>query len=299
MDLTGKTAVVTGAGNGLGLEYARTLASLGATVVVNDLGGSTRGEGTDASAAQAAVDQITADGGKAVANTADVTDEEQVKGLIDQAFGITGHLDILICNAGILRDRMSFTMPVEDWDLVTKVHLRGHFLPLHHAARRWRENAKASGQAKPAGVVLTTSRAGLYHSPGQVNYAAAKAGIASMAVIVAREVSRYGVRVNAIAPIAATRLTEAAFGDVQTTTWVPGNVAPMVTFLASDQAAGITGQVFIVGGGKVEWLKTWEPRGEITAKDGVFTLDEVIARQGELFGDASTEPADFPTSTWT
>lgn len=300
ISMEGKVALITGAGKGLGFEYAKSLAELGAYVVINDLGSSADGSGADISAANVAVEQIRDAGGKAFANTADVADAEQVQEMIDEAFAVTGHLDVLICNAGILRDRMVFNMPVEDWDLIQRVHLRGHFLPLHFASQQWRANAKvADGHPKPASVVLTSSRSGLYSSAGQVNYAAAKAGIASMAIVTSRELTRYGVRVNAIAPMAKTRLTEGSFGEIKSTRWNPENVAPMVTFLASEESIGISGQVFIVGGGKVEWMRTWTPRGAIEAPaDRGFTLEDILARRKQLFGDELTTPAAFPTATW-
>lgn len=300
ISMEGKVALVTGAGNGLGFEYAKSIAALGGHVIINDLGGTTDGSGADTSAAETAAAKIRKGGGTASANTADVADTEQVQKMIDEAFAITGHLDVLICNAGILRDRMVFNMPVEDWDLVQRVHLRGHFLPLHFASQHWRTRAKsADGAPTPASVVLTSSRSGLYSSAGQVNYAAAKAAIASMAIVTSRELSRYGVRVNAIAPIAKTRLTEGSFGEIRTTRWNPENVAPMVTFLASEESTGVSGQVFIIGGGKVEWMRTWTPRGAIEAPaDRAFTLDDILASRDELFGDEPTTPADFPTATW-
>ncbi|EON22153.1 short chain dehydrogenase [Nocardioides sp. CF8] len=230
---------------------------------------------------------------------ADVTDVDQAEAMIDEAFAQTGHLDVLVCNAGVLRDKMLFNMSVEDWDVVQRVHLRGHFLPLHFAAKRWRENAKKTGQAKPASVILTTSRSGLYSSAGQLNYAAAKAGIASMAIVAARELERYGVRTNAIAPMAATRMTEGSFGEITSTRWSPANVAPMVSFLASDDSAGVNGQVFIVGGGRVEWMRTWAPQGNLDSQHEPLTVDAIVAARDELFGGRSTQPADFPTATWT
>ena len=300
ISMEGKVALITGAGNGLGFEYAKSLAKLGAYVIINDLGGSGDGSGADTSVAKVAVEQIREAGGKASANTADVADTEQVQEMIDEAFAVNGHLDVLICNAGILRDRMVFNISVEEWDVVQRVHLRGHFLPLHFASQRWRANAKAAGSdPKPASVVLTTSRSGLYCNPGQVNYAAAKAGIAAMAIIGARELARYGVRVNAIAPIAKTRLTEGTFGEIKSTRWNPENVAPMVTFLASEESLGISGQVFIVGGGKVEWMQSWTPRSAIEAPaDRGLTLEDILTRRNELFGDEPTTPATFPTATW-
>lgn len=296
--LDNKTCVITGAGNGLGFEYAKSIAALGAHVVVNDLGGPSDGTGADQSAAGIAVKTLQADGWEASANTADIADDEQACALIDEAFDRTGHLDVLVCNAGILRDRMVFNMSTEDWDSVQRVHLRGHFLPLRHAAKRWRENAKATGDARPASVILTTSRSGLYSSAGQINYAAAKAGIASMATVAARELSRYGVRVNAIAPMAKTRMTEGSFGEITSTRWNPSNVAPMVTYLASDESAGVSGQVFIVGGGRVEWMRTWTPQGELEITNRHLTVEDVLAGRDQLFGDAPTTPADFPTATW-
>lgn len=297
--MDGKTCVVTGAGNGLGFEYATSMAALGAHIVVNDLGGSSDGVGADASAAHQAVKRLEAEGWQGSANTADVADEQQAEQLIAEAFDRTGHLDVLVCNAGILRDRMVFNMSAEDWDSVQRVHLRGHFLPLHFAAKRWRENFKRTGEAKPASVVLTSSRSGLYSSAGQINYAAAKAGIASMATVASRELARYGVRVNAIAPMAKTRMTESSFGEITATRWDPSNVAPMVTYLASDESQGVSGQVFIVGGGRVEWMRTWTPQGALEAPAGEpLTLDAVLAGRAELFRDAPTTPADFPTATW-
>ena len=299
VQLTDKTCLITGAGNGLGFEYAKSMSRLGATVIVNDLGGSPDGTGADESTAQKAVREIAATGGSALANMADVTDVDQAEAMIDEAFAQTGHLDVLVCNAGVLRDKMLFNMSVEDWDVVQRVHLRGHFLPLHFAAKRWRENAKKTGQAKPASVILTTSRSGLYSSAGQLNYAAAKAGIASMAIVAARELERYGVRTNAIAPMAATRMTEGSFGEITSKRWSPANVAPMVSFLASDDAADVNGQVFIVGGGRVEWMRTWAPQGNLDSQHEPLTVDAIVAARDELFGGRSTQPADFPTATWT
>lgn len=296
--LTGKTSLITGAGNGLGFEYAKSMAKLGATVVVNDLGVAPDGTGSDESTAGLAAAKIIADGGSALANTADISDADQAKAMIDEAFDQTGHLDVLVCNAGVLRDRMIFNMTPEEWDLVQRIHLRGHFLPLHFAAQRWRENAKKSGEAKPASVILTTSRSGLYFNAGQVNYAAAKAGIAAMAVVAARELAPYGVRTNAIAPRAATRMTEASFGQIEAKRWSPANVAPMVSFLASDESIDINGQVFVVGGGRVEWMRAWAPQGEIDSRGEALTLDTIAAARDGLFGGRSTGPADFPAEAW-
>lgn len=297
--LEGKTCLITGAGNGLGFEYAKSMASLGAHVVINDLGGATDGTGADSSAAHQAVKLLESEGWKASANTADVADEKQAETMIAEAFDLTGHLDVLVCNAGILRDRMVFNMSPEDWDSVQRVHLRGHFLPLHFAAKRWRENFKASGEAKPASVVLTSSRSGLYSSAGQINYAAAKAGIASMATVASRELERYSVRVNAIAPMAKTRMTEGSFGEITSSRWQPSNVAPIVTYLASDESEGVSGQTFIAGGGRIEWMRTWTPQGAIEAEPGAaLTVEDVVSGRHQLFGDEPTTPAPFPTATW-
>ena len=299
VSMDGKTCLITGAGNGLGFEYAKSMASLGAHVVVNDLGGSTDGSGADISTARQAVKALEAEGWQASANTADVADEEQAEQMIEEAFARTGHLDVLVCNAGILRDRMVFNMSPADWDSVQRVHARGHFLSLHFAARRWRENFKKTGEVKPASVILTSSRSGLYSSAGQMNYAAAKAGIASMAIVASRELERYGVRVNAIAPMAKTRMTEGSFGAITSTRWNPENVAPMVTYLASDESQGVSGQVFIVGGGRIEWMRTWTPQSAIEAPAGsAFTLQDVLNGRNQLFSGQPTTPAPFPTATW-
>ncbi|MFB9858739.1 SDR family NAD(P)-dependent oxidoreductase [Paenarthrobacter aurescens] len=293
---SGQTYIITGAGNGLGFEYAKTLTAKGAHVVINDLGGAPDGSGSS-NAAEHAASSIVAAGGTASANTADVTDEVQVKEMIDQAFAVTGKLDGLICNAGVIRDKMLFNMTPQDWDIVQKVHLRGHFLPLHFAAARWREQSKNQGAPVAASVVLTTSRSGLYSSAGQLNYASAKAGVASMAIVAARELEKYGVRVNAIAPMAATRMTEGSFGEINSKRWEPANVAPMSVYLASPESKGISGQVFIVGGGRVEWMKTWEPQGAMDAC-GELTDSFIAENVGAMFAGRDTRPAPFPTATW-
>src|SRR4051794_12423077 len=203
----GRVAIVTGAGRGIGRGHALELARQGARVVVNDIGASLDGEGADTGPAQAVVDEITAAGGEAVANTDDVADWAGAERLVGQAIATFGRLDALVNNAGILRDRMIVNMTEAEWDAVIRVHLKGTFAPLHHAAVHWRERAKA-GEAVDARVINTSSTSGLFANPGQGNYGAAKSGIASLTIIAAKELGRYGVTANAIAPGARTRMTE-------------------------------------------------------------------------------------------
>jgi len=209
--LEGRVAVVTGSGRGLGREHALLFAAEGARVVVNDVGSGPDGMGADGTPAQQVVDEIVANGGEAVANTDDVTDWNGAKHLVDQAVGTFGDLHILVNNAGILRDRMIVTMTESEWDSVIAVHLRGHFCPLRHAAAYWRDQSKA-GKTVDAAVVHTTSTSGLFANVGQANYGTAKSGIATLSQIASKELARYGVRSNAIAPAARTRLTESLPG---------------------------------------------------------------------------------------
>jgi NAD(P)-dependent dehydrogenase (short-subunit alcohol dehydrogenase family) len=263
--LEGRVAVITGAGRGIGREHALLFAAEGARVVVNDLGGSLDGSASSASPAEEVVEEIRAAGGEAVANHDDVTDWDGGARLVASALEAFGDLHVLVNNAGILRDRVLVNLSEEDWDAVIKVHLKGHFVPLHHAATYWRERAKA-GEAVRAAVVNTSSTSGLLGNVGQSNYGAAKAGIAALSVIAAEELGRYGVRVNAIAPAARTRMTEstpgladhvvrpsdAAVFDV----WDPANISPLVAAL-SREACDITGEVFFVQGGTVRRFQNW------------------------------------------
>lgn len=292
--LDGKVAVVTGGARGVGLGHAKLLTAEGASVVVNDLGGEWDGHGSDDRPAQQAVDKITAAGGKAVANYDDVADWEGAQRLINQAVEAFGGLDILICNAGILRDRMTFNMNEDEWDAVIRVHLKGHFLPVRWAAAYWREETKRLGSPHGGRVILTSSESGLYGNGGQINYAAAKMGIASMGIVLSRELERSGVTANTIAPRARTRLTENTFGAFNSAEgafdqWDPDNVAPWVVWLCTDAAAHITGQCFVVGGGLVELVQMPTPVSKIR-KDGRWDLDELDAKVAELFGDRSTKP---------
>jgi NAD(P)-dependent dehydrogenase (short-subunit alcohol dehydrogenase family) len=237
-------AIVTGAGRGLGREYALMLASEGAKVVVNDLGGARDGSGVDAGPAQLVVEQIAAAGGEAVANTDDISSFAGGEQIVKQAVDTFGGLDVLVNNAGILRDRMLFSMTEEEWDSVIKVHLKGTFAPSRFAAAYWRERAKA-GANNDARLINTTSVSGLFANPGQANYGAAKSGIASLTQIAAQELGRYGVTANAVAPGALTRLTEdlGALPEEMRAKYEPRWVAPVVTWLASPLSADVTGQV--------------------------------------------------------
>jgi NAD(P)-dependent dehydrogenase (short-subunit alcohol dehydrogenase family) len=256
---TGRVVVITGAGNGIGRAHALAFAAQGAKVVVNDLGGSKDGTGSSVGPAQAVVDEITAAGGAAVANTDDISSWAGAERLIRQAVDAFGGLDVVVSNAGILRDKMIVTMTEQDWDAVIAVHLKGTFAVLHHAAAYWRQRAK-EGHANDARVINTTSPSGLFGNAGQGNYGAAKAGIASLTVIAAKELERYGVTVNAIAPTALTRLTEDVpmMRDAAATSELsPEAISPLVVWLGSAQSRAVTGRVFGVWGNAITVLEGW------------------------------------------
>ncbi len=257
----GRVAIVTGAGRGIGREHSLLLAAQGAKVVVNDLGGARDGEGTDAGPAQQVVDEIVAAGGEAVANTDDISDFAGAENLVKQAVASFGRLDVLINNAGILRDRMLVNMTEAEWDAVIKVHLKGTFGPAHFAANHWREQSKA-GQEVDARIINTTSPSGIYGNVGQTNYGAAKAGIAGFTIIAAKELARYGITCNAIAPAALTRLTEdlgmgAVEDEAVKEQLSPKHIAPIVCWLASPLSAGVTGRVFDVTGRMLSVSEGW------------------------------------------
>src|SRR3954467_9226748 len=245
----GRVALVAGAGRGIGREHALSLAHHGAKVVVNDLGGDVSGEGEDVSPAQAVVDEIVAAGGEAVVNGGNVADFDAAGAMVAQAIETFGRLDVVVNNAGILRDRMLVNMDPAEWDAVMAVHLRGTFGPMRHAAAHWREQAKA-GRPVDARIVNTTSPSGLYGNVGQTNYGAAKAGIAALTIIAAEELHRYGVTVNAVAPGALTRMTENLMqvSGEQADRLAPRWIAPIVTWLASSESRYVTGRIFDVSG---------------------------------------------------
>ncbi len=293
----GKVAVVTGAGRGIGRAEALLLAAEGASVVVNDLGGERSGEGADQRPAQQVVDEITAAGGNALANYDDISSWDGGAAFIQAAIDGFGGLDVVINNAGILRDKMSFNMAEDEWDAVIRVHLKGHFVPARHAAAYWRAKSKETGQPVDAAIVNTASESGLYGNAGQLNYAAAKAGIAAMTIVLARELERIGVRVNAIAPVARTRLTEdlgggafdAKEGDFDK--FAPENAAAGAVWLASPLAEGITGQVLKIQGGLAQIVQGWRPVTEVSdAKP--WTIAELAAKRDALF--AKSEPGVPP-----
>ncbi len=278
--LDGRVAIITGAGRGIGREHALYFANEGARVVVNDLGGSNDGTGADLTPAQQVVKEIEALGGEAVVNGDDVADWQGAQRMINQAVETFGDLDILVNNAGILRDRVLVNMTEEEWDAVISVHLKGHFAPSRWAAAYWREQFKA-GVVKPRNIVHTSSTSGLFANPGQANYGAAKTGIATFSQIIAKELVRYGVRSNTIAPGARTRLTLATPGleDIMKPTegafdpWDPANISPLVAYLAS-AACAFTGETFLVQGGSVTLVESWA-RGAHVERDSKWTVNEL------------------------
>ena len=293
--LEGRIAVVTGAGRGLGREHAIMLAKHGAKVVVNDLGGSTDGIGNDSTPAEEVVATIRAAGGEAVADYNNVADWEGAKALINKAVETYGGLDILINNAGILRDRMLINMTEAEWDAVINVHLKGTFAPTHHAANYWRQQTK-EGKKVDARVINTSSHSGLYGNIGQVNYAAAKAGIASFSIVAARELQRYGVTVNALAPRAQTRMTEGL------REWTPEElerrnpewISSLVAYLSSSKAHDISGRVFEAWGFGYTVAEGWQHGATTDASKDPNTLDQPIR---EIL-KASKKNAGMDPNTW-
>lgn len=298
--LDGKVAIVTGAGRGLGRSHALLLAEEGASVIVNDLGGEWDGHGADPRAASETAADIVAAGGKAEANFDDVADWEGGQRLINQAVETYGRLDALVCNAGFVRDRTVFNMSEEEWDSVVRVHLKGHFVPTRWATTYWREQFKATEQPVGGRIVYTASEAGLFGNAGQPNYSAAKAGIASLGIVVAREMKRYGVTCNTINPRARTRMTVNTFGADQLTpkegefdTNDPDNVSPWIVYLCSDHAADISGQTFVCGGDTVALMEGWTRAGRIRKGKDRWTPAELVAARAELFGDRRTGVPKF------
>ena len=280
--LDGRVAIITGAGRGIGREHALLFAAEGAKVVVNDLGGAVDGSGDDRTAAEQVVDEIRSFGGEAVPSADDIADWEGGRNLVDTAVEAFGDLHVLVNNAGILRDKMLVNMSEAEWDSVIHVHMKGHFVPTRHAAAYWRERVKA-GREVSASVVNTSSTSGLLGNPGQTNYGAAKAGIAAFTVIAAQELSRYGVRVNAIAPAARTRMTEQTPGltDIVKApkdpgafdVWNPANVSPLVAYLATESCP-LNGKVLFVQGGQVRVFQPWTMTDTIQ-RDDRWTVEEL------------------------
>jgi NAD(P)-dependent dehydrogenase (short-subunit alcohol dehydrogenase family) len=283
--LDGRVAIVTGAGRGIGRGEALELAREGASVVVNEL---------DPDVGKQVVEEIVAAGGEAVLDTGDCSEEDTARRLIGTALDTWGRLDALVNNAGILRDKTVAKMSADEWDSVIKVHLRGHFLPTHYACAHWKELGTGGR------IVCTASSSGLLGNFGQANYGAAKAGIAAFSTIVAMEMARYGVRCNAIAPAARTRMTESAYGafkdlsaddDEETFDfWHPDNVAPLVAYLCSDAAGTISGKVFGVQGDAVELYQPFTSVAVIQNHDTRFTPEGIAARAHELFEASGIDP---------
>tara|TARA_B110000305_G_scaffold241474_1_gene315797 strand:- start:385 stop:1290 length:906 start_codon:yes stop_codon:yes gene_type:complete len=275
----GKIAIVTGAGRGIGREHAMSLARHGAKVVVNDLGGERDGTGTDVSPAQQVVDEIVAGGGEAIANGDNVADWDGAKRMVDMAIETFGGLNAVVNNAGILRDRMLANMTEQEWDAVINVHLKGTFAPARHAAAYWREQSKA-GHAVAGRIVNTSSVSGIYGNVGQSNYGAAKAGIAAFTQITSMELSRYGVTVNAVAPVALTRMTEdlgpAPETDEEREARSPKWIAPIVTWLVSDEAADVTGRIFEASGQFLAVAEGWVRGPAVGPTDDPESLGPIV-----------------------
>jgi NAD(P)-dependent dehydrogenase (short-subunit alcohol dehydrogenase family) len=286
----GRVAIVTGAARGIGRGHALEFARQGAKVVVNDLGVALDGTGGSKNPADEVVDEIRAAGGEAVANGADVADFTQTKQLVEQAVDTFGRLDVVVNNAGFVRDRMFVSCSEEEWDAVVRVHLKGHFCLSRHACEYWRARSKA-GEPVDARIVNTSSGAGLQGSVGQSSYSAAKAGIATLTLIQAAELGRYGINANAIAPSARTRMTEEVFAEMMAKPesgfdeMAPENVAPLVVWLGSAESKNVTGCVFEVAGGKLSLADGWRAGPEVD-KGARWAAEEIGAAVHELLQKA-------------
>jgi NAD(P)-dependent dehydrogenase (short-subunit alcohol dehydrogenase family) len=291
--LEGKVAIVTGAGRGVGRGHALELARQGAKLIVNDLGGEWDGSGTDNRPASEVVAEIEALGGQAAANFDNVASWEGAENMVKQAVEEFGDLNILINNAGILRDRMAFNMEEAEWDSVVTVHGKGHFAPTKFACAYWRQKSKDVGGPIHGRLIHTSSESGLFGNAGQCNYDFAKAGLISFSLCIAREMQKYGVTSNAIAPRARTRMTEGTFGNIPRPegfdAWDPDNVAPWVVYLCTEQAAHINGQCFIVTGGEVHLIEQHHAVRQINKADR-WSVEELVDKSAELFGDLPTSP---------
>jgi NAD(P)-dependent dehydrogenase (short-subunit alcohol dehydrogenase family) len=286
----GRVVIVTGAGRGIGRAHALAFARAGARVVVNDLGTSLAGEAGSDAPADRVVAEIRAAGGEAIANRADVADYAQAGALVETAVAGFGGLDVVVNNAGFVRDRMFVSSTEEEWDAVVRVHLKGHFCVSSHACAHWRARAKA-GQPVDARIVNTSSGAGLQGSVGQSAYSAAKAGIAALTLVQAVELARYGITSNAIAPSARTRMTEEVFRDMMAApasgfdAMAPENVSPLVVWLGSAESRGVTGRVFEVAGGRISIADGWR-EGPAVDRGARWEPDEVGAAVHELLAKA-------------
>lgn len=286
--LDGRVAIVTGAGRGLGRSHALALAAQGAAVVVNDPGVGGDGAGGDATPAEQVVKEIEAAGGRAVANLDSCADWKAAEGMVKQAVDTFGKLDILVNNAGILRDKMSFNMEENEWDAVIEVHLKGHFAMSRFAASHWRSQAKAGNEVYGR-IINTSSESGYIGLVGQVNYSTAKAGIVGMTMVMARELEKYGVTVNAIAPRARTRMTTSSFSGYPEAkegvfdNRAPENISPLVAWLATPQAGNVSAKVFACYGGEIEMQSPIELESSISNGEAAWTVDGLIEKGPELF----------------
>ncbi|WP_095158433.1 SDR family oxidoreductase [Pseudomonas sp. Irchel 3E13] len=278
----GRTVIITGAGGGLGRAYALAFAAEGANVVINDI---------RAEAAQDVAGEIVGNGGRAIANSDDITSLDSAQRIVDAALAAFGEVHVLVNNAGVLRDRMFISLSEEDWDLVMRVHLKGHYCLANILGRRWRDLAKA-GTPVAARIINTSSGAGLQGSIGQSNYSAAKGGIAALTLVQAAELARYGVTANALAPAARTAMTESAMPDVvrkpddgSFDAWAPENVAPLVVWLGSEQSAHVSGQVFESQGGRISLGDGWRT-GVTRDKGALWSVDEVGSAVNAILAEA-------------